>query len=381
MKSGLPGKILIVDDDQRNRKLMVVQLESLGHEIHVAANGDEALDLIQDIDPDLVLLDVMMPGIDGYQVLEKIKGNRETMDLPVIMITALSDTQSRVKAYDLGADDFISKPPDRTEMMVRVRSLLKVKAYHDEMARYRDNLEHEVGRITEQLHLAYQNLKMASLDTIYRLTQASEYKDEDTGAHIQRVSRLSQAIARRLSLPQKVQDSLLYAAPMHDVGKIGIPDEILLKPGALNEDEWEVMKTHSLIGSQILSGSDSDILKMGEEIALTHHERWDGGGYPHHLAGEQIPITGRIVAVADVFDALTSRRPYRDPLPDEKATALVRDGADSQFDPRIVDAFLSLGDEVAEIREMVEDEDMTFHGETMDMAGALAAGSDEKGFH
>jgi putative two-component system response regulator len=381
MKSGLPGKILIVDDDQRNRKLMVVQLESLGHEIHVAANGDEALDLIQDIDPDLVLLDVMMPGIDGYQVLEKIKGNRETMDLPVIMITALSDTQSRVKAYDLGADDFISKPPDRTEMMVRVRSLLKVKAYHDEMARYRDNLEHEVGRITEQLHLAYQNLKMASLDTIYRLTQASEYKDEDTGAHIQRVSRLSQAIARRLSLPQKVQDSLLYAAPMHDVGKIGIPDEILLKPGVLNEDEWEVMKTHSLIGSQILSGSDSDILKMGEEIALTHHERWDGGGYPHHLAGEQIPITGRIVAVADVFDALTSRRPYRDPLPDEKATALVRDGADSQFDPRIVDAFISLGDEVAEIREMVEDKDMTFHGETMDMAGALAAGSDEKGFH
>jgi putative two-component system response regulator len=381
MKSGLPGKILIVDDDQRNRKLMVVQLESLGHEIHVAANGDEALDLIQDIDPDLVLLDVMMPGIDGYQVLEKIKGNRETMDLPVIMITALSDTQSRVKAYDLGADDFISKPPDRTEMMVRVRSLLKVKAYHDEMARYRDNLEHEVGRITEQLHLAYQNLKMASLDTIYRLTQASEYKDEDTGAHIQRVSRLSQAIARRLSLPKKVQDSLLYAAPMHDVGKIGIPDEILLKPGVLNEDEWEVMKTHSLIGSQILSGSDSDILKMGEEIALTHHERWDGGGYPHHLAGEQIPITGRIVAVADVFDALTSRRPYRDPLPDEKATALVRDGADSQFDPRIVDAFLSLGDEVAEIREMVEDKDMTFHGETMDMAGALAAGSNEKGFH
>jgi putative two-component system response regulator len=381
MKKGQHRKILIVDDDQLNRKLMLAMLSPLGHEIHVAHDGEEALELVHRVGPDLILLDVMMPNVDGYQVLERIKGDTRTREVPVIMLTALTDTESRIRAFDLGADDFISKPPERTEVIARVRSLLRVKTYHDEMARYRDNLEKEVARITEQLHLAYRNLKMASLDTIYRLTQASEYKDEDTGAHIQRVSKLSQAIARKMGLPGTVEESILYAAPMHDVGKIGIPDEILLKPGTLDEDEWEIMKTHSQIGARILGGSGSNILKMGEEIALTHHERWDGGGYPHGLEKDRIPITGRIVAVADVFDALTSARPYRGPLPDEKAMALVTEGAGSQFDPNVVNAFLSLGDEIFVIRRTVEEEDTGRFVQDEDMEITMSGGGGGQGVH
>jgi putative two-component system response regulator len=381
MKKGQHRKILIVDDDQLNRKLMLAMLSPLGHEIHVAHDGEEALELVHRVGPDLILLDVMMPNVDGYQVLERIKGDTRTREVPVIMLTALTDTESRIRAFDLGADDFISKPPERTEVIARVRSLLRVKTYHDEMARYRDNLEKEVARITEQLHLAYRNLKMASLDTIYRLTQASEYKDEDTGTHIQRVSKLSQAIARKMGLPGTVEESILYAAPMHDVGKIGIPDEILLKPGTLDEDEWEIMKTHSQIGARILGGSGSNILKMGEEIALTHHERWDGGGYPHGLEKDRIPITGRIVAVADVFDALTSARPYRGPLPDEKAMALVTEGAGSQFDPNVVNAFLSLGDEIIVIRRMVEEEDDGHFVHDQDMEITMLGGEGGQGVH
>jgi putative two-component system response regulator len=381
MKKGQHGKILIVDDDQLNRKLMLAMLSPLGHEVHIAQDGDEALEMVHRVNPDLILLDVMMPNVDGYQVLERIKGDTRTLDIPVIMITALTDIESRIRAFDLGADDFISKPPERTEVIARVRSLLRVKTYHDEMARYRDNLEKEVARITEQLHLAYRNLKMASLDTIYRLTQASEYKDEDTGTHIQRVSKLSQAIARKMGLPGTVEESILYAAPMHDVGKIGIPDEILLKPGTLDEDEWEIMKTHSQIGARILGGSGNNILKMGEEIALTHHERWDGGGYPHGLKKDRIPVTGRIVAVADVFDALTSARPYRGPLTDEKAMALVTEGAGSQFDPNVVNAFLSLGDEIFIIRRAVEEEDAGHFAHDHDMDSAMPVGEDGQSVH
>ena len=282
------------------------------------------------------------------------------------MVTALKEVADRVKALEAGADDFLTKPVDKTELRARVRSLLKVKAYNDHMLTYQKELEDEVSRRTLQLRNAFENVKKGSLETIFRLSKAAEYKDEDTGAHIKRMSHYSAAIARKMGLNDRTAEAILYAAPMHDIGKIGILDKILLKPGKLDSIEWEIMRQHAVIGGKILEGSDSGFIRLAEVIALTHHEKWDGSGYPRNLRGKRIPLAGRIVAIADVFDALTSRRPYKEPFALEKAYAIMKEGCGTHFDPNVVDAFFAVEKEILSIKEKYQNNGKSAFVQLMD---------------
>lgn len=215
--------------------------------------------------------------------------------------------------------------------------------------------EAEVAQRTEQLREAFHKIKAASLDTIYRLSRAAEYKDENTGDHIKRMSHYSAAVARKMGLNGEAAEAILYAAPMHDVGKIGIPDHILLKPGKLDPDEWEIMKQHTIIGAKILESSETEFIQLAKVIALTHHEKYDGRGYPNGLTGSDIPLAGRIVAIADVFDALTSKRPYKEPFSVEKTFSIIKEGRGNHFDPEVVDAFFAIEDEILAIKEEYKD--------------------------
>ena len=234
--------------------------------------------------------------------------------------------------------------------------MLKVKAYNDLMSNYQKELESEVTGRTEELKHAFEKIKAASLETIYRLSMAAEYKDKETGAHIKRMSLYSAAVTRRMGLTESTIETILYAAPMHDLGKIGIPDLILMKPAKLDPVEWEIMKQHTVIGAKILQGSDAEFIRLGETIALSHHEKWDGSGYPNSLKGIEIPITGRITAIADVFDALTSKRPYKEPFSVEKSLAIIREGRGSHFDPDVADAFFAIQDEILTIKKQYDDD-------------------------
>ena len=348
--------ILIIDDQLQNIELLEAYLVPQGYEIVKATNGEEALGKLSDNQIDLILLDVMMPGMDGFELTRRIRQDNTHRLLPIILVTALRETEDRVKGIEAGCDDFISKPVDKMELLARVHSLLKVKAYNDLMSNYRKELESEVAMRTEELRHAFEIIKAASLETIYRLSVASEYKDEDTGAHIKRMSRYSAAVARRMGLDENTIETILYASPMHDLGKIGIPDFIMAKPAKLDPMEWEIMKQHTVIGAKILKASDTDFVRLGETIAQSHHEKWDGSGYPNSLKGIEIPIAGRITAIADVFDALTSKRPYKEPLSVEKSLAIIREGRGSHFDPDVVDAFFAIQDEILTIKKQYDED-------------------------
>lgn len=272
-------------------------------------------------------------------------------------MTALESKIDLVRAVESGANDFISKPVGRTELRVRMTSLLKMKEAQDGIKRYQEELEKTVEKRTAVLRQALENMAKAQrktheshLDTIHRLAVAAEYKDGNTAANIRRMSHYCAILARGLNLPPSEVELILNASIMHDVGKIGIPDAILLKPGNLTEKEFEIMKQHTIIGARILSGSPSELLQAGEVIALSHHEKWDGSGYPNGLVGESIPLWGRICAVADVFDALTSKRLYKEALPNEKVYEILREGRGIHFGPSIVDMFFERLDEVVTIQ-------------------------------
>ena len=348
-------KILVVDDEDRNLRLMKLLLTSFGYDVLTASNGEEALEMVHDIPPDVILLDIMMPKMDGFEVAKQLKREEETKIIPIVMVTALNGVEDRVKALEAGADDFLNKPVDKTELRARVQSLVKGKAYNDHMQNYQKELEAEVAKRTIQLRQALKKLKEASLESIFHLCRAAEYKDENTGDHIKRMSHYASAVARKMGLNKQTVEDLLYTAPMHDAGKIGIPDHILLKPSKLNNKEWETMKQHTIVGAQILAGSGAKFIKLAEIIALTHHERWDGSGYPKGLKGSKIPLIGRIAAIADVFDALTSKRPYRiKPFSLEEAFNYIKEGRGRHFDPKVVDAFFATKDEIVLIKENIE---------------------------
>lgn len=347
--------ILIVDDLPQNIELLEAYLAPQGYEILTASNGAEALEKLASHPVDLILLDVMMPGIDGFEVARRVRQNDTMRLLPIILVTALHETEDRIKGIEAGCDDFISKPVDKSELVARVRSLLKVKAYNDLLSGYQKELESEVAKKTEEIKDTLKQLKEASLETIHRLSLAAEYKDEDTGAHIVRMSHYCAAIASQMGLDEHTVETILYAAPMHDIGKIGIEDKVLLKPGKLDATEWEIMKQHALIGAKILKGSDAEFIKMGEIIARSHHEKFDGSGYPEGLKGTQIPIAGRIAAVADVFDALVSKRPYKEAFSVEKSFSIIKEGRGGHFDPQVVDAFFAIQDEILAIKKQYSD--------------------------
>jgi putative two-component system response regulator len=343
--------ILVVDDQSQNVELLEAYLIPGGYEVVKAANGEEALKKLAEKPVDLILLDVMMPGMDGFEVTRRVRKDPLHRLLPIVLVTALKETEDRVKGIEAGCDDFLTKPVDKTELLARVRSLLKVKAYNDLLSNYRIELESEVNQRTIELKQAFEKIKSASLETIYRLSMASEYKNDETGIHIRRISLYSAAIARKMGLDEKTVETILYASPMNDLGKIGIPDSILMKPSKLDAVEWEIMKLHTVIGAKILEGSEAEFIRMGESIALSHHERWDGYGYPNKLKGTDIPIAARVVAVADVFDALTSPRPYRKPFPTAEALSMIKEGGGSQLDPEAVDAFFAVQDEILAVKK------------------------------
>jgi putative two-component system response regulator len=347
--------ILIADDEDRNRRLMEALLLPMGYEVLKAVNGEDAIEKAKETLPDVILMDVMMPVMDGFEAVKVLKLDEETRIIPVVMVTALREVGDRVRALEAGADDFLSKPIDKTELRTRVQTLVKVKAHNDLLRNYQKQLEVEVARKTIQLQKTLDTLQIASLDFISRLSRAAEYKDEDTGAHIERMSRYSEIIARKICSEGKTVERILCAAPMHDVGKIGIPDKILLKPGKLDPGEWEIMKQHTTIGARILSGSRAGIVRLAEVIALTHHERWDGSGYPRGLKGARIPLVGRITAIADVFDALTTRRPYKEPFSVEKSFAIIQESKSSHFDPDVVNVFFAVQNEILAIKDKYQE--------------------------
>jgi putative two-component system response regulator len=310
----------------------------------------------------------MMPGLTGVEVCRRIRSNAKMARTPVVFVTAAADRQSRREAREAGADDFLSKPFDEVELRARVRNSVKTKVWGDGLANESQRLKVAVDDqtralrdATKALDRARAELERAQLETIERLTKAAEFRDDETASHLQRMSHYSRLLALKRGIDEYTAELIRVASPMHDVGKIGIPDSILLKPGKLTPEEYEIMKQHAEIGYRILSGSDSPLLELAASIARSHHEKWNGRGYPQGLASEDIPIEGRIVAVADVFDALTSRRPYKKAWSLADAIALLQSGKREHFDPELVDLFLACMDEVLEIKARFRDDDAAVH--------------------
>ncbi len=342
--------VLIVDDHQTNLTLLsflVKKIEDVTPVVFASPNA--ALAWCEEHDPDLVLVDYMMPDIDGLQFIERFRAMRGKANIPLVMITADTESDIRQQALELSANDFITKPVDKNELSARVKNLLSLR-------RAQLQLSNRAAWLAEEVKKATAAIISREREVIYRLSRAAEYRDPETGAHLLRMASFSQLIARNLGLPESEQELILDAAPMHDVGKMGTPDHILLKPGRLSDDEIIIMRQHAEIGAEILKDSASPLLQTASMIALTHHEKFDGSGYPHGLKGDEIPLYGRIVAVADVFDALTSARPYKQAWELDAAAAFLRDNAGSHFDPLCVDAFLKDWEAVLAIKQKYQDD-------------------------
>ena len=368
-------QILIVDDDQ----CMLDALRRVLHEqsddwsMTFVRHPETAWERLLEATYDAVVTDVKMPGVNGLDLLDRIRRTDKTKDVPVVVLTGLNDNALKARALDLGAVDLLNKPVEASDLIARLRNVLRMKAYEDGLRATNHSM---AERISEQ----DADLTHSRMNVVCRLGTAAESRDEDTGRHVVRVACYSRAVAAAMQMPPPLLDMLLLAAPLHDVGKIGIPDSVLLNPGPLSDDQWAVMRRHCEIGHRILlqeskvvaplldryaveSHSREDgatnhdpLLDMAASIALTHHEKWDGSGYPRGLAGEAIPLESRVVAIADVFDALTSNRPYRPARPKEEALTIVEAMAGSHFDPRVHAAFLQALPEIRDIRARFDDD-------------------------
>ena len=316
-------RLLLVDDEPTNLQVLRHVLQA-DYRLLFATDGARALQVAREQLPQLILLDIMMPGMDGYAVCRALKADAATASIPVIFITALNDSQDETAGFDVGGVDYLTKPVSPPVVRARVRTHLSL--------------------------VRMEELRETRLQIVQRLGRAAEYKDNETGMHVIRMSHFSQLLALAAGCSPAWAEDLLNAAPMHDVGKIGIPDAVLRKPGPLDADEWATMRRHPEIGAEIIGEYPSGVLQLAREIALAHHEKWDGSGYPRGLAGEAIPLSARIVAIADVFDALTTRRPYKEPWPVQDALDHIAAQAGKHFDPALVALFAPLLPQLLEIR-------------------------------
>ncbi len=337
--------VLVVDDSIYNLDIIVSMLDNL-YNVIVASDGESVLSLIKEIIPDLILLDIVMEGIDGFEVCRRLKSLKETADIPVIFLSGNREAADKNKGFAYGAVDYITKPFEVNEVKARIKTHLSLKIAQEELKNQNAKLESEVEKRTFELRKTVLELKYSYQETIFLLSKAAEYRDDDTGSHLLKVSSYCRTIARAMEFEETTVENLYYASLLHDIGKIGIPDNILLKKGAYDQGEWEIMKKHTLIGSMILSSSNVEVIKMGELIALTHHEKWDGSGYPKGLKGEDIPLISRVVSVADVFDALVSKRVYKEEFTIEDALFEIKKSSGRHFDPKVVDAFLGVIDDI-----------------------------------
>ena len=373
--------ILVVDDTPDNLTL-VSNLLKKDYRVRVAISGEKALKIaFSEAPPDLILLDVMMPVMDGYEVCQQLRNNHATSHIPIIFLTAKSEVEDERKGLSLGASDYITKPISPPILEARVRTHLLAKAYADFLTDKTTYLENEVARRTQEIS-AIQDV------TIQAMASLAETRDSDTGNHIRRTQFYVKALANKLKnhvrfqsvLSDNMIDMIFKSAPLHDIGKVGIPDRILLKPGRFDPAEFEIMKTHTTLGRDAIQAAENslglkvDFLSLAKEIAYGHQEKWDGSGYPLGLVGEAIPVSARVMAVADVYDALISRRVYKDSMPHDKAVAIIDEAKGKHFDPDIVDAFLSIQDEIKAIagRYADSDADMEAKRHQMELVGASA---------
>jgi len=347
---GRKSLVVVVDDQRTGRTILETLIRSIDSDIEVAAFGDpaSAIELIRSAPPDLVVTDYMMPGMNGVGFIRKIRSMPLCTDVPIMVVTVVDDKRIRYQALDAGATDFLNRPIDQHECRARCRNLLTLRRQHRIISSRASWLEEQVALATRQIFDREQ-------ETLLRLAKAGEYRDEQTGNHVYRIAQYSRVIAKGLGLTNAECDAIELASPMHDIGKIGIPDQILLKPGKLTSAEFDIMRRHSQIGYEILSDSPSHYLKLGATIALSHHEKYDGSGYPECRSHDEIPIEARIVAVADVFDALTTARPYKKEWSGEDAHAYIENLAGGHFDPDCVEVFSNTFHEIETVRHQLRD--------------------------
>jgi putative two-component system response regulator len=360
--------ILIVDDQDRNRRLLTDFITSFGHKSVAAENGAVALEVLKSTTVDIVLLDVMMPVMDGYQTLQQLKADGALRHIPVVMISALDELQSITRCIEMGADDYLPKPFNPTVLRARLNGCLTKKELHDQEMEYERRIEQSNQLLEERVRLQVSEIASTQLALIFALANLAESRDPETGEHLERMRQYARILADRLRDAAKFEDviddtyveNIYVTAPLHDIGKVGVPDRILQKPGNLSEEEFALMKTHTTIGATTLRNVDerhpgNAFIRMGIEIAESHHEKWNGSGYPRALSGDAIPLTGRILALADVYDALTSKRCYKDAFSHDKSKEIILSGRGAHFDPDVVDAFLASEREFMSVREQHQD--------------------------
>jgi putative two-component system response regulator len=362
------ARILVVDDLEENVRLLQHFLEPKGYQVCSAYTGEQALMSVEQQPPDVILLDLVMPGMDGFEVCQRLKADPELRHIPIIILTGLSEVQANVRALEAGADDFLIKPIDSVLLDARIRNSLGAKRLQDRVFQYQRQLEVYNETLEARIRDRTAQLEKTQQVAIFSLAKLAESRDNETGEHIDRMRSYAREIAIEMStwpkyesvVSQTFVERLYISSPLHDIGKVGIPDGILLKPGKLSPEEFEIMKAHTVIGGDTLKAADFEaggdsFMAMGRDIAFYHHEKWDGSGYPFNLRGEQIPLAARIVALGDVYDALTSRRPYKEAFSHERSKAIILQGKGSHFDPDVVDAFLTREENFIGVRKNFHD--------------------------
>ena len=366
--------ILVVDDMPENLELYRRMLAPRGYTVMSANGGLEAFERIAATPPDVILLDLLMPGMDGFEVCERLKHDLSTRHIPVIMVTGVAEHDTNIRALEAGVDDFITRPIDTVLLEARIRSSVKAKAMQDQILRYQKRLENDNEVLEARVRERTAEVERTQHATVFGLARLAESRDPETGEHLERMRRYVRELAVEMASWPKYDriidsgfvETLYYSSPLHDIGKVGIPDAILLKPGKLSVEEFDIMKTHALIGGDTLKDAgveagENSFLEMGRDIAYYHHEKWDGSGYPHGLLGPDIPLCARIVALGDAYDAMTTKRPYKEPFPHEKTRQIILDAAGQHFDPEVVDAFLKREQKFIKIQKELGDRGKLTH--------------------